>query len=124
MGEKKSDKKAETPKADPVNTGGNTIASLMDERRKFEPSKDFKSKAIIKGMDEYQKLYKESIKDPAKFWEKYAKDLDWFKKWDTVFSWNKEKAEIAWFKGGKLNASSNCLDRHLTDGKRNKAALI
>jgi acetyl-CoA synthetase len=124
MGEKKSDKKAEKPKADPVNTGGNTIASLMDEKRVFEPSKDFKSKAIIKGMEEYQKLYKESIKDPAKFWEKYAKELDWFKKWDTVFSWNKEKAEIAWFKGGKLNASYNCLDRHITDGKRNKAALI
>ena len=124
MGEKKSDKKAETPKADMAKPSGNTIASLMDEKRKFEPSKDFKSKAIIKGMDEYQKLYKESIKDPAKFWEKYAKDLDWFKKWDTVFSWNKDKAEIAWFKGGKLNASYNCLDRHLTDGKRNKAALI
>ena len=124
MGEKKSDKTAEKPKAETADKSSKSIASLMDEKRKFEPSKDFKSKAMIKSMEEYQKLFKESVKDPPKFWENYANDLEWFKKWDKVFEWNKDMAEIAWFKGGKLNASYNCLDRHLKTWRRNKAALI
>jgi len=126
MGEKKSDKTADKPKADTANTSSKSIASLMADidKRKFEPSKDFVSKATIKGMEEYQKIYQESIKDPPKFWEKHADELEWFKKWDKVFEWDKENAQFSWFKGAKLNASYNCLDRHLKSWRRNKAALI
>ncbi|MBF0287750.1 MAG: acetate--CoA ligase [SAR324 cluster bacterium] len=71
----------------------------------------------------YQKMYKESIEDPDGFWGKHAERLDWFKKWDKVREYDYNKAEIAWFLGGKLNASYNCLDRHVAK-RGNQAALI
>jgi acetyl-CoA synthetase len=97
--------------------------SMMDEKRVFEPSEEIKKKAYIKSMDEYKKLYKQSVDDPDKFWGEQAKLLDWYKKWDKVSEWDFSKPELKWFAGGKLNVSYNCLDRHLAT-KGNKAALI
>lgn len=97
----------------------------MDEKRTFPPSKEFRDKAHIKGIDEYEKIYKRSVEDPEGFWAEMAeKQLTWFKKWDRVLEWNFDKPEIKWFQGGKLNVSYNCLDRHINTPKRNKAALI
>ncbi len=90
-----------------------TIQSIGHESRRIKPSEEFKKKAYIKSEEEYRKLYEESIKDPPKFWAKRAEELDWFKKWDTVFEWDKEQVRFSWFKGGKINVSYNCLDRHL-----------
>lgn len=97
----------------------------LDEKRTFPPSKEFRDKAHIKGIEEYEKVYKRSVEDPEGFWGEMAeKQLTWFKKWDKVLEWNFEKPEIKWFQGGKLNVSYNCLDRHINTPKRNKAALI
>jgi acetyl-CoA synthetase len=102
-----------------------TIESVMKEARKFEPPKDFSKNAYIKSLSEYDRIYKESIKNPEKFWAEQAeKSIDWFKKWDRVFSANQSNFEFRWFEGGKLNVSYNCLDRHLKTARKNKAAII
>lgn len=90
----------------------------------FYPSEDFKKKAHINSIEEYETLYKESINDPERFWAKAAEELTWFKKWDKVMQCDFNKAEVSWFRGGKLNASYNCLDRHLSTFRKNKAAII
>lgn len=98
--------------------------SLLVEGRKFYPSKEFVEHALIKSMDEYKKMYDESIKNPDAFWGKQAENLEWFKKWDKVSYWDPEKVEIKWFEGGKLNVSVNCLDRHVKAGKKDRVGLI
>ncbi|MBX3244316.1 MAG: acetate--CoA ligase [Acidobacteria bacterium] len=98
------------------------IESVLSETRVFEPSPEFSANAHIKSFEEYEKLYAEAEADPEGFWAKQAESLDWFKKWDKVLEWNEPFAK--WFVGGTLNASYNCLDRHLTTWRRNKAAII
>ena len=100
-----------------------TIESVLQEQRVFEPSPAFSQAARISSMEAYQKLYDEAAADPAAFWARLAEqELDWFEKWDTVLDWQPPFAK--WFVGGKINISYNCLDRHLTTARRNKAALI
>jgi len=97
----------------------------MKEARTFPPSEQFKAHAIIKGMDEYRRIYEESIRDPPKWWESHADELEWFSKgWKKVFEWDVDEAKFTWFKGGKLNASYNCLDRHLKTSRRDKLAIV
>jgi acetyl-CoA synthetase len=101
------------------------IEVLMAEKRTFPPSKGFSKKAHIKSMEEYEKIYKRSVEDPEGFWGEMAdKQLTWYRKWDKVLEYNFEKPEIKWFQGGKINASYNCLDRHIGTATRNKAAII
>ncbi len=95
-----------------------------EEQLVYEPSDSVKTKATIKTMEEYRKLYQKSVKDPEKFWGELAEELDWKKKWNKVLEWDFSKPEIKWFVGGKLNASYNCLDKHLNTWRRNKVALI
>ncbi len=100
-----------------------TITSLLEEKRLFPPSDDFRSKAAVKSMEEYEVLYKESKDDLEGFWAKQAEEhLDWYKKWDTVLSG--DPPFWRWFVGGQLNASYNCLDRHLSTKRRKKLAII
>ncbi|MFZ3202513.1 MAG: acetate--CoA ligase [Pseudomonas sp.] len=64
--------------------------------------------------DDYQRLYRQSIEQPETFWAEQAKAfLDWSKPWDKVYSGNLKKGQVNWFKGGQLNVSHNCIDRHL-----------
>ena len=98
--------------------------SILGEKKFYEPPDGVKMKAYIKRMEEYRELYQKSIDDPAKFWGELAEQLDWYKKWDKVLEYDFNKPEIKWFKGGKLNASYNCLDRHLNHWRSNKVALI
>jgi len=100
------------------------IESIMHEKRLFKPSKNFVKKAHIKSFKQYEKLYKESIKNPSKFWGKIAKELFWFKSWKKVYYWNPKTLKCRWFEGAKTNVSYNCLDRHLKTWRKNKAALI
>lgn len=101
------------------------IEVLMAENRTFPPAKEFSGKAHIKSFAEYEKIYKKSVEDPEGFWGEMAeKQLTWYKKWDKVLEYDFTKPEIKWFQGGKLNASYNCLDRHITSATRNKAAII
>jgi acetyl-CoA synthetase len=102
-----------------------SIEVLMAENRTFPPSEEFSKKAHIKSMEEYERIYRRSVDDPEGFWAEMAEEnLTWFKKWEKVLEYDFEKPEINWFRGGKLNASYNCLDRHVTTARRNKAALI
>lgn len=75
-------------------------------------------------MEEYNRLYTESISDPEGFWGKQAEQLVWFKKWDKVLTGDFNQGQVSWFKGGMINVSYNCLDRHLNTWRKNKAALI
>ncbi len=100
-----------------------TIESLLKEKRIFNPAPEFSKKAYIKSFEEYKKIYDDSIKDPASFWAQKAEDLVWFKKWDSVYSWDRENVICNWFEGGKLNASYNCLDRHLSS-RGNRIAIF
>jgi len=107
------------------------IDSTMREKRIFYPPKELVENAYIKNMEEYEKLYKESVEDPEGFWGRMAQEhLSWFRKWDKVLEWDFSKIGevegpyVEFFKGGKINASYNCLDRHLNSWRRNKAAII
>jgi acetyl-CoA synthetase len=101
------------------------IESIMKEVRRFPPPEDFKTKAYISSVEEYERIYQESIRDPPKWWESKADELEWFSKdWGSVFDWDVDEARFTWFKGGKLNASYNCVDRHLKTWRKNKAAII
>jgi len=101
------------------------IESLSTEKRVFNPPEKGREAACVKSMEEYRTHYKRSMDDPEGYWGDRAEELlTWNKKWDTVLDADLYKPEVNWFKGGKLNVSYNCLDRHLTDGRRNKAALI
>jgi acetyl-CoA synthetase len=90
-----------------------TIKSMSHEKRKIPPPAEFSEKAYIKSEEEYNQIYEDSIKDPPAFWAKKAEELHWFKKWDSVFNWDKENVKFTWFAGGKTNVSYNCLDRNL-----------
>ncbi|MAE39539.1 MAG: acetate--CoA ligase, partial [Psychrobacter sp.] len=93
----------------------------------YSPPSSFQERAYIKSMEEYQKEYERSIRDPEAFWAEKAEDFHWFKKWDTVRSYNYNMDEapisIKWFEGGTTNIVYNCLDRHL-DRKADQVALI
>jgi acetyl-CoA synthetase len=98
------------------------IESVQKEGRVFEPPQGFRDQAHIKSLAEYRALYDRSVQDPEGFWAEQAKTLLWQKPWSRVLEWNPPFAK--WFVGGKLNLSENCLDRHLTTWRRNKAAIV
>ena len=99
------------------NTGG--IDALLQEERSFPPPADFTAKANMADPD----IYAKAAADPEAFWAELAEGLDWYRKWDTVLDWS--GAPFAkWFIGGKLNVSYNCIDRHVNNGRRNKAAIV
>jgi acetyl-CoA synthetase len=98
------------------------IESILREGRKFPPPPEFSRAANVKSMAEYEAICRRAEQDPEGFWAECAKELAWFKPFDKVLEWKFPFAK--WFLNGKLNASYNCLDRHLTTARRNKAALI
>ncbi len=101
------------------------IESLSTEKRVFNPPEEGRQNACVKSMAEYEAHYKRSMDDPEGYWADRATELlTWDKRWDKVMDCDLYKPEVKWFVGGKLNVSANCLDRHLTDGRRNKAAII
>ena len=67
----------------------------------------------LTSFDAYKEAYKKSIEDPAAFWSDVANHFTWRKKWDTALEWNFKEPKVEWFKGGKLNITENCLDRHI-----------
>ena len=94
------------------------IEALLQEDRTFPPSEEFRKQANIADPS----VYEEARRDPEGFWAKFAEELSWVRKWDKVLDWDPPHAK--WFVGGKINVSFNCIDRHLTSGRRNKAALV
>jgi acetyl-CoA synthetase len=100
-----------------------TIESILHEQRLFPPAPEFAAAAQIASLAEYENIYKQAQAEPEKFWAQLAEqELHWFQKWDKVLDWQPPFAK--WFVNGKINISYNCLDRHLTTSRKNKAALI
>ena len=94
------------------------IADLLQEDRSFPPPAEFRAQANINDPG----IYERAEKDPEAFWASFASELEWFTKWSTVVEWKPPHAK--WFIGGTINASVNCVDRHVRGPRRNKAALI
>ncbi len=109
----KSSKKFKSKK-DPITA---TIDTLLTENRTFRPPNGFARHA-----NGTKQLYSSARKDFVKYWENIASELVWKKKWTTGLKWKAPDAR--WFDGGKLNITESCLDRHLVNGRKNKAALI
>jgi acetyl-CoA synthetase len=106
-----------------MSSPGSPIESVLKETRKFPPPAEFAAGAHIKSLADYDRLWQRGKDDPDGFWaEQAARKLHWFKKWDRVLDWQPPHAK--WFVGGTTNASYNCLDRHLTGPRKNKAAII
>ncbi len=85
---------------------------------------EFRKIAYIKSMEEYQELYRRSIEDVDNFWSEQArKYLHWHKEWETVLEYDLVEGKIEWFRGGKINASYNCLDAHV-DKLNNRVAYF
>ncbi len=93
------------------------IDTLLDETRRFPPPEQFAAQA-----NATEATYQAAAKDREAFWATEAAQLDWIEPWHTVLEWNLPHAK--WFVGGKLNVSSNCLDRHVSGGRADKAAII
>ncbi len=89
------------------------------------PPTSFSDKAQVKSLEEYHEIYQRSVGDPEEFWAEQAEQrIAWLEKWHTVKQCDYSKAEIAWYLGGKLNASYNCVDRHVEAGRGDSTALI
>jgi acetyl-CoA synthetase len=93
-----------------------TIEALLSEKRVFEPPEGFRSRALWKE----PAIYERAASDPEAFWADQARSLAWSREWDRVMEWN--PPWVKWFLGGELNASYNCLDRHLEAGGGDKVA--
>ena len=92
--------------------------ALLQEDRVFEPPAEFAAKANANDPG----IYDEADRDHEGFWAKFAGELEWSRPWDTVCEWT--PPTVKWFLGGRINASVNCVDRHVRTARRNKAALI
>jgi acetyl-CoA synthetase len=93
------------------------LAELL-ERETFEPPPEFRERALITD----ETVYEEAARDPQAWWAKQAGALDWFERWDRVLD-ESNVPFFQWFVGGKLNASHNCLDRHVEAGRGDKVAF-
>ncbi len=94
------------------------IETLLDEQRRFPPPDAFRAKAHVQDTS----LYERARRDPEGYWADWAKQLEWIRPWDRVLDWKPPHAK--WFVGGTLNASVNCLDRHIRAGRSGRVALI
>ena len=99
-----------------------SIESVLHENRRFSPSAEFKAKAKLGSLEEYQTLYRQSLDEPEAFWGGVASELHWFRKWDSVQEWN--EPFVKWFVGGTTNISYNSLDHQIAQGKGDKTAII
>src|SRR5947209_4459053 len=90
---------------------------LLTEDRQYPPASEFAQQANVSD----PAVYDEAASDYLAFWDKHAEELDWFQKWDKVLDWDLPWAK--WFVNGKINASYNCLDRHLAT-RAQKTAIM
>jgi acetyl-CoA synthetase len=92
------------------------IAALLSEDRVFRPSEEFRARAVVRD----RSVFEEADADHEAFWAAQAEQLAWFTPWDSVMEWT--PPTVRWFSGGTLNASVNCLDRHVEAGGGDKVA--
>ena len=94
------------------------FSALLEENRRFAPSTQFTAQANVPDTS----LYERARADLEVFWGDMARQFEWVRPWNRVLEWN--PPSVSWFKGGKLNISVNCVDRHARTWRRNKAAII
>ena len=94
-----------------------SLENLLSENRTFPPTPEFAAAANAK-----QDMYAQAEADRLKFWEEQARFLQWEKPWEKVLDWQAPFAK--WFIGGTLNASVNCLDRHVAEGRGDRVAIL
>lgn len=94
-----------------------TLANLSREERRFEPPADLAADANVT-----EEAYARAAEDPQAFWAEAAERLDWGQKWDQVLDWSNPPF-AKWFVGGTLNASVNCVDRHVAAGRGDQVAI-
>ncbi|HEX6399761.1 MAG TPA: AMP-binding protein, partial [Actinomycetota bacterium] len=93
------------------------IEALLEEGRTFAPPPAFAQRAVVPDPS----IYERAARDPEGFWAEQAASLEWSRPWDTVMEWT--PPFVKWFVGGRLNASVNCLDRHVRAGGGDKVAI-
>ena len=93
------------------------LAELL-EVETFEPSAEFREQALLSD----PAVYEEAARDPQAWWAGQAKQLHWFEPWETVLD-DSNPPFYKWFTGGRLNASYNCLDRHVLEGRGERVAI-
>src|SRR5919205_435737 len=92
---------------------------LLETEDTFPPPEDFAAQANASDPE----IYDRADADPEAWWASWAEKLDWIEPWDEVLDWS-EPPFAKWFVGGKLNASANCLDRHVDAGQADKPAIL
>jgi acetyl-CoA synthetase len=99
------------------------VANESLEGKVFDVPAEFQKTALVSSFEQYQEMYRRSIEDSDAFWAEQAEErLHWYKKWDKVQDHDFANGKIAWFQGGKLNVSYNCVDRHVEAGKGDRVA--
>ena len=102
---------------------GDAIQSVLQEDRQFPPPEAFSADAHISSEEQYQEMWQRAKDDPDGFWGELAREnLDWFEPFEQVSEGAMPDTKC--FTGGKLNVTHNCLDRHLKNWRKNKAAII
>jgi len=104
--------------SDKTDAAQERLVALLQEGRTFPPSEEFRRQANVSDA----KIYEDARRDPEGFWAREAERLDWFEKWNKVLEW--KAPWVKWFVGGKLNATYNCVDRHVKTSRRNKRAIV
>ncbi len=100
------------------NSSKGKIEALLHEERHYAPPKNFAEQANWSDPS----IYDTARQDPEGFWGEMAAQIDWYEPWSKVLEWNLPSAR--WFIGGKLNVCYNCVDRHITTWRKNRAAII
>jgi acetyl-CoA synthetase len=96
----------------------------MSSSAVYPPPAGFSARAHVPSLDAYRRLYEQSISDPERFWSGVAQRITWERPFETVLDWDFDQARIRWFEGGRLNASVNCLDRHVQAGRGGRTAIL
>jgi len=102
-----------------------SITSMLQENRIFEPSEHFRSHIgpiYVPDLKTYHEMYRRSIDDPASFWGDVAKDFHWYRPWKKVVDWNVPDAK--WFVDGTTNVCANCVDRQVENGHGDELAIL
>ncbi|MEY2808299.1 MAG: Acetyl-coenzyme ligase, partial [Planctomycetota bacterium] len=99
------------------------IENVLQENRFFPPSREFSAKARVGTEEAYERMWRESVDDPEKFFGRVARELPWSTPFGKVLDWS--GAPFAkWFVGGRINVCDACVDRHVREGRGDKRALV
>ena len=99
-----------------------SIGTYSEADVKIEPSAEYRKTSRIASLEEYERLYRESLDQPEQFWKRELNELVFKTPWSSLLEWKQPHAR--WFLGATLNITESCLDRHLSTSTRHKRAII